>query len=376
MSTDSFFSISFDLIAIQKKLGFDLYVNSSSVESKQKFILIFSKDDIFEDSDLLRLRKTYPQLYVPESQREEYLKALVSLDELNPTEATSIIKDSAIKYLEGLFNPEKEFSNDLLVETIKKSKVAVESMIDVLDDYNVDSLKGLIGSLSAHDFYTYDHSINVSMYCITLVKALKPNASRNELIHAGLGGLLHDLGKIKIPTKILNSPGGLTDEEYLEIKKHPKFGIDLLLESGDEFEDLDLETIGRIIHEHHENWDGTGYPNNLQGKNIHLLARVCAIVDFFDAITTKRSYSDVMPLNKALSVMENTCNKKIDEKIFKVFANQLNYSKSISDKNYVMDDKFDPTIPYHSFPTHEVEEMFNDNDFGKIKMLDQKSRGI
>lgn len=373
MSEQSFFSISFDLIHLNNVLSYDLYVNSSSNSSKQRFIKIFSREDIFETEDLDRFRNMYPQLYVNEDQRECYLKTIVNLDSSNMTEATAIIKNSAIKHLSTLFDSNKEFSSELLVETIQKSKVAVESMIDVLDGYDVDGLRGLIGNLSAHDFYTYDHSINVSMYCISLVKALKPTATKNELLHAGLGGLLHDLGKIKISTKILNSPGGLTDEEYLEIKKHPKFGIDLLLESNeDEFDDLDLRTIGRVIHEHHENWDGSGYPNRLHDKEIHLFARVCAIVDFFDAITTKRSYSDVMPLSKALSVMEKTCNKKIDEKIFKVFAAQLNYTKDENAKSYIMDDSFDPTIPYHNFPMSEVEEMFSGDDFGKIKMLDEK----
>lgn len=375
MSNQSFFSISFDLIHLDNNLGFDLYVNSSSRDSKQRFVKVFSKEDTFEKEDLERFKKQYPQMYVDEDQREDYLKTLVKLDSSKMTEAASIIKDSAIKHLGDLFDPTKEFSNELLVETINKSKVAVESMIDVLDGYDVDGLRGLIGNLSAHDFYTYDHSINVSMYCISLVKAIKPTATRNELLHAGLGGLLHDLGKIKIPTKILNSPVGLTDEEYLEIKKHPKFGIDLLLESNEEdFEDLDIKTIGRVIHEHHENWDGSGYPNNLHDKEIHLLARVCAIVDFFDAVTTKRSYSDVMPLTKALSIMEKTCNKKIDEKIFKIFSSQLKYKKSDDAKNFVMDDAFDPAIPYHTFPVAEIEEMFSGADFGKIKMLDVNNK--
>ena len=72
-----------------------------------------------------------------------------------------------------------------------------------------------------------------------------------------------------------------------------------------DFEDLDLNIIARVVHEHHENVDGTGYPNKLAGKDIHLLARICAIADFFDAITTKRSYAEVMTMSKALEVMES-----------------------------------------------------------------------
>ena len=373
LSEESFFSINYGLLPTDCLLEFDLYVNSSSHKQKQKFVRLFPKGEMFDQSDLDGLKSKYPQLYVPESQRNLYMRSMANFHNMSTEDAVVFIKDSAIKYLHTLFDDSKEFTTELLSETIDGCRDAVESMIDVLDDYNIDSLRGLIGNLSGHDFYTYDHSINVSMYCITILRALNPKSTRLELMHAGLGGLLHDLGKLKIPTTILNNPGGLTDEEFAEIKKHPNYGIELLKSGQLQCSaDIDLDTIARIIHEHHENWDGTGYPNKLKDKEIHLLARVCCIADFFDAVTTKRSYNQVLSISQAIDIMEKTTGKKLDPKVFKVFTKHVQASKVKSTKQLKMADSFDPSVPYAELPLEEVEEMFTDKDFGQIRFLDEK----
>src|SRR5690606_13206199 len=134
-------------------------------------------------------------------------------------EKSAVLKTSAIRYLENIFSPEETLTSEILSQTISDCRDVVENMVDVLQNYDIDQLRDLIGSLSFHDFYTYDHSINVSMYCILIYQALNPHASRENIVHAGLGGLLHDLGKIKIPTEILNKAGKLDDDEFNEIKK-------------------------------------------------------------------------------------------------------------------------------------------------------------
>lgn len=375
MSERSYFSIPYELIVKNKPLAYDLFVNSSSLKDKQKFIRKFPQGEVIDDEDLSDLRKKYHQVYVPEDQRRAYMRSLAGSDDIDDAEAVTYIKDTAIEYLHKIFDDDKEFSTELLSETIHGCRDAVESMIDVLDDYNIDSLRGLIGSLSGHDFYTYDHSINVSMYCITILRALKKDATRTELMHAGLGGLLHDLGKIKIPTNILNNPGGLSDEDYAVIKTHPKLGIELLMDGSCEVEeDIDVETIGRIVHEHHENWDGTGYPDGLAETEIHLLARICAIADFFDAVTTKRSYSSVLPVSQAIGIMEKTAGKKLDPKVFKLFAAHVKHSKVETARELKMADSFDPSIPYETLPVEEVKKMFGEKDFGKIRVIEDKNK--
>ena len=141
-------------------------------------------------------------------------------------------------------------------------------MVDVVQEYDVKQIQNLIGEMSFHDFYTYDHSINVSMYCIAIFKALKPNASREEMVMAGLGGLLHDLGKIKIPTNIINNPGHLSDEDFQVIKEHPRIGVELIDDSSPDVPGIDFEIIKRVVWEHHENFNGTGYPRKIQGTFI------------------------------------------------------------------------------------------------------------
>jgi HD-GYP domain-containing protein (c-di-GMP phosphodiesterase class II) len=346
------------------------------LRAEQNSCVFFPKGDVLSSRDVDSFIKKYHQLYVPEEQREAYFKSLVKSEQFDDVEATKVIKDNAIGYLQNLFDDQKEFNTELLSETVEQCRDAVEGMIDVLDDYDIGSLQGLIGDLSAHDFYTYDHSINVSMYCISILRGIKPDATRQELLHAGLGGLLHDLGKVKIPTNILNSPGGLTDEEYEVIKKHPKYGIELLRSGECEVaDDIDLETIARIVHEHHENWDGTGYPDKIKEKDIHFLARLCAIADFFDAVTTKRSYSDVMPVGKAMSIMENTAGKKLDPLLFKAFARHVNYSKIKSSKELKMGEKFDPSIPFAEFPMEEID-LFEKEKFGGIKVIDETGKKV
>lgn len=375
MAAKSFFSVSYDLITRDTKVPYDLYVNSSALKNKQKFIRIFPMNEELTETDLAGLKQKYLQLYVSEDQRSYYMRSLVDSEAVGDIDALDFIKDSAIEYLQKVFEPGKEFTTEILSETIEGCRDAVENMIDVLGDYDIDGLRALIGGLSGHDFYTFDHSINVSMYCMTVLRVIKPTASRVELLHAGLGGLLHDLGKMEIPTEILNNPSGLSEDEYQVIKTHPDLGLKLLLDNDDlKIENIDLETIARVVHEHHEDWIGGGYPRGIKEKEIHLLARVCAIADFFDAITTKRSYNNVLTVSQGLDVMAKTAGKKLDPKIFKAFQNHVSTSNVQSTKQLKLADSFDPTLPYENLPLEEVEEMFTDADFGKIRVIEEKEK--
>ncbi len=377
MEKRSYFSVKHGLIQTGTPLKFDLFVNSSVLKEKEKFVRIFASGGSLEKEEVEEFHRKYIQLYVAEDQRGIYLRSLVKSGGSDVQKA-EVIKDAALGYLHQIFDKDKEFSTELLSESIEGCREVVESMVDVLDNHNIDSLRNLIANLSFHDFYTYDHSINVSMYSIMIYKALNPNAKRRELMHAGLGGLLHDLGKVKIPTHILNNPAGLNDAEYAVIKQHPEFGLDLLLNGKCQVsEEIDIKIIARIVHEHHENIDGTGYPNKLKGKDqIHLLARVCTIADFFDAITTKRSYNQVLSIPEAMNTMKKFRGVKLDPDIFDVFDQHVRYVRAEYAKDLKLSDKFDPTIPYATLPIEEIKKLEKEMDFGKIKVLDSgKKKG-
>lgn len=371
----SFFSVRHDLIQTDQSILFDLFINSSVIKGKEKFVRIFCSGGNLSKEEIEDFHRKYFQLYIPETQRAAYLKSLVKSN-FDDVQKTNIIKESALEYLHNIFDKDKEFSTELLSKNIDGCREVVESMVDVLDDYNIDSLRNLIGNLSFHDFYTYDHSINVSMYCIQIYRAVNPKATRKELIHAGLGGLLHDLGKIKIPTNILNNPGGLSDEDYQMIKKHPDFGLELLLGGHCEVnEEIDLRIIARVVHEHHENFDGTGYPKRLKGKeDIHLLARVCTIADFFDAITTKRSYNEVLSIQDAMNTMRKFRAIKLDPDIFDIFDRQVRYVRGEAGKDLRLLDSFDPTLPYAKLPLEEIKKFEKEMDFGKIKVVGDNNK--
>jgi len=421
---ESFFSVSFELIPIDRGLPYDLFINSSIIESREKFVRIVRLGDVLSKEDLVRFKTKYHQIYVREVQRSIFLKSLVDLtDDATPEEQpekgtgenggeqnkrtpgqaplkqvsaldikkTTVLKDSAIHHLETLFDQDPP--TEVLSQTIVGCRDVVESMIDVLQDYNIDKLRELIGSLSFHDFYTYDHSINVSMYCILIYRSLNPEASKEEIIQAGMAGLLHDLGKIKIPTEIINNAGKLSDQDFKEIQKHPGFGQDLLLQSDLNLPaDLDPALLARAIHEHHENFDGTGYPNKIGGENIHLLARITAIADFFDAITTKRSYHEPLSLEEAIALMKKFEGKKIDPELFHLFlqhAEQL-AAKARTNLEFTSED-FDPCQPHRELPlaiarqAAAAKEASSDgkvkaefpapqpDDFGQVKVIEPKT---
>lgn len=385
LGSESFFSISFELVLTGATLPYDLFINSSTHETREKFVKVFAAGNNLSEDDLADFKTKYFQLYVLETQRDLYLKSLVKNENATDTQKAEVIKDSAIVYLDRIFDEDKEFTNEVLEETIEGCRESVESMVEVIKGYDVSEVQGLIANLSFHDFYTYDHSINVSMYSISIFQALKPNASKAELIIAGMGGLLHDLGKVKIPTKIINNPGKLSEDDFSVIKKHPEYGHELMEShcsacSGEG--EIDFEVIKRVILEHHENYNGTGYPYGLKGDDIHVFARITAIADFYDAITTKRSYHEVLSTEDAIQVMSRSVGRKIDPKLFEIFTQNVSNVLMKGKVNQELPDDFDPCQPHNVLPLRKPKAKVQRDDFlkkeednfGKVKVSKGKKK--
>lgn len=368
-----------DLIQVEKELPYDLFVNASSNEQRLNFVRIFPKGDTLQKSDIIEFRKKYPRLYVAESERDKYLKSLVKSNAYTAEQKSAAIKDTAIQHLDNLFNEDKEFTTEVLNEAIEGCRGTVESMIEVINDFDIAQLQEHISKLSFHDFYTYDHSINVSMYCISIYKIVNPSANVGALVTAGLGGMLHDLGKIKIPTHILNKPDRLEPEEFKIIQQHPKRGAKLLAKDDIRMPDeVDADIVMRIVLEHHENYDGTGYPAGLKGSAIHIMARITAIADFFDAITTKRSYHEPVTIDEAVEIMRSTTNKKLDPNLFELFANHVGkISENVKNRSFSIDPDFDSCMPHRDLPITIIEKpaeetpAADDKDYGAIKQVDE-----
>ncbi len=373
ISPRSFFSIPFKTLSTGEKLAFSLSINSSSLEDREKFVKVFPMGETFTDNDLALFRAKYRQVYVEETERSSYLKSLCNSSGKGEIEKVEVLKDSAIHYLSELFDQEKEFNTETLSQTIQGCRDVVENLVDTLQNNSIDQLQELIGSLSFHDFYTFDHSINVSMYCILICRILNPMAEKHEIVLAGMCGLLHDIGKLRISTEIINKPGKLSDEEFAEIQRHPSFGAEFILNPALNLPtDIDPKILARVILEHHENYDGTGYPSRVNGDLIHPLARICAVADFFDAITTKRSYHQPLNTEDALALMRKTCGKKLDGQIFEMFAmHTMKYDKEkISAIELARD--FDPCQPCNHLPLQSSNPMAKaekQKEFGRIKIV-------
>ena len=169
----SFFSVPFEFIVVREKMFYDLYVNSSNVEGKDHFVRIFPTGGVLEKTDLQVFKKKYFQMYVSEDQRDLYLRSLVRNDNVSNEKKTEIIKDSAIKYLDKLFDKNIEFSNEVLTEAVQGCRDTVESMVEVVQEYNINEIQGLIANLSFHDFYTYDHSKEQKGLCFSYLFSFK-----------------------------------------------------------------------------------------------------------------------------------------------------------------------------------------------------------
>ncbi len=156
-----------------------------------------------------------------------------------------------------------------------------------------------IDEMRKNDEYTYTHSLNVSIYAMLLAKCIK--LGEKEIDDVMQAGLLHDIGKAKIPHEILNKPSRLTSEEYEVMKTHSVHSYRLLQDSAE----IDLN-VKKAVLMHHEKEDGKGYPLGASGENLHLYARILAIADVYDALTSTRVYKPGMTPYQAFRIFENT----------------------------------------------------------------------
>ncbi len=191
-------------------------------------------------------------------------------------------------------------------------------------------VKGIIATLELKDPYTRGHSERVAGYAMILANATQ-KFKDDELKSFYYACLLHDIGKVHIPDYILTKPDKLTAEEFNLIKTHPSVGANAVQEVEGISDNID------VIYHHHERWDGKGYPDGLKGTETHLLPRVTAIADAFDAMTSSRSYRSALPLEEAYNQIITGKGTQFDpelvdlfEKVFPSWADYHNnyYNKS------------------------------------------------
>lgn len=185
---------------------------------------------------------------------------------------------------------------------------------------NEETLK-LLYLLKQNHPHTYLHSINVANYSVSLGERL--NLNKSDLEKLKLIGLLHDIGKLKIPNDILKKPGKLTDEEFEVMKSHPVYSVELLKRAG-----FTNEEVLRSIKAHHERIDGTGYPEGLSKDQIPFLSKIITVTDSFEAMTSNRCYRSMQDLDYAREELIKGAGKQFDEEIVNVFIDLVNKGMS------------------------------------------------
>jgi putative nucleotidyltransferase with HDIG domain len=187
---------------------------------------------------------------------------------------------------------------------------------ETLERANISFAGALIAALDARDKYTAGHSAAVAVYAREIARELALPSEDQDRIH--LTGLVHDIGKVGLPPGILEKPGALTTEERSIMEQHSVIGERILSRVEDYADDIAV-----IVRHHHERFDGGGYPDKLKGTKIPLMARIIAVADAYDAMTSARPYRDAMPRGVALARLVEGAGSQFDESVVNAFQRVL-----------------------------------------------------
>jgi putative nucleotidyltransferase with HDIG domain len=242
-------------------------------------ICSYKKEIMIQKSDLLKYKAYVEKMMASVSGGDE--KAL-------QRKATALREMSKMVVQDVLDDPRSG-------EKIKKVGGAVNNMVGFILE-NETSYFSLM-TISAHDFYTYTHSLNVCTFALGLGSAISlPKTPDLEML--GLGTMLHDIGKSQVDPQLINKPGRLTEEEFKAMQDHVTHGVNLLKEHHKL-----PEQVLQPVAQHHEKLTGNGYPNGIKGNQLSMFGRISSIVDIYDALTTVRSYKKAFTPFEALSIL-------------------------------------------------------------------------
>ncbi|KHF41137.1 HD-GYP domain-containing protein [Halalkalibacter okhensis] len=215
---------------------------------------------------------------------------------------------------QGIANQIK-LKKSLNMDHFNKDFATIVSSI-LADIKNNDKTLTLLSDMFVYDSYIFTHSLNVTIY--TLALAVELGFNDKQLMEIGMGALLHDIGKMTIPVEILNKPGRLTDEEFKIIQGHSMAGFEILRKAPN----ISLLSAHCAL-QHHERLDGTGYPRGLRSEDIHDYAKLIAIADVFDAVTSNRVYRKPMLPHEALELLYSGVGNQFDQELIQAFRRTI-----------------------------------------------------
>lgn len=304
-----FFPISISSLCLDTVTGFDLFLRPQGGKPP---VLYRDKTLPFTEESRNRLRQNgITKLYVSNAQAGVYrtyvqsnLRSIVSDPSVELTERAEVLYTSAQDVMKDLMDDPR--SGQLFDRTSRLASDAVWFL------FNQPASFGSLLKVTSYDYYTYTHCVNVFLFCMALARKMR--YGETEVLEFGTGALLHDVGKCMVPPEIVNAPGKLTPEQWSLMKQHPEFGCEVLREQG-----IENPVIHDITRHHHEKMNGKGYPQGVGGADLSTFARICAIVDIFDALTTRRTYKEAMGSFPALKLMQDAMAEELDPALFRNF---------------------------------------------------------
>jgi len=303
-----FFPIVLDSIRVDSVLGFDIYIKVN-----HNLVLYRSADLPFTEATRQRLIESrVEKMYITTESRKKYqvyiehnLPIILKDPDISDEKKAGILYETSTNLVKDVLD------NPTFGENIQRSKDMVTNHVGFILQGR-EAFHNLL-TLSSFDYYTYTHSVNVCTFSIALAQQL--GFTDEAFLHdLGVGALLHDVGKSRISERILNKRSGLSQIEFEIMKKHPKWGVDILTES----DQIEASSYYPIL-QHHERGDRRGYPAGISLDEMHLYSKIVAIADSFDAMTTQRVYQNAMDTYPALKVMF-TMKGAYDDQLLKAFA--------------------------------------------------------
>lgn len=233
-------------------------------------------------------------------------------------------------------------------------------LFENVEELLIGCLRTIVNTVDAKDAYTAGHSDRVALYAQMICRELGCDELQQKQVY--ITGLLHDVGKIGLPDNVLSKPGRLTSEEFEFIKRHPEYGVKILRH----IEQLSF-TLPGVLH-HHEAYDGSGYPHGLEGEEIPLLARIIAVADAFDAMTSDRPYRAGMPVEEAINRLRDGSGQQWQPEVVEAFlrceteARQTSsQAESLTQRWLNGSDDFDANDEIASAIGMAIYSIYNDN---------------
>lgn len=279
----------------------DLYLRVP--DGKEYVVSEFQITDINDTENVAGVAKSFDLLF----------EKFPEMKTITTGEKVVISKQTQVSAFKAVSNVIHNVKSGLGIDTKQTTEVSKKLVEEVLQ--SPDAIMNLM-DIKSFDDYTFTHNINVSTISLIIGQALGLTSS--DLDDLATGCLLHDVGKLEIPLSILNKDGKLTNDEFHEMKSHPTYGYEILSKSKG------ISERSRMVAlQHHEKFQGGGYPRKLKGTEISLFARICAIADVYDALTTDRPYRVAMSAYEAMKIITAGIDDHFDPKILQAFVRKF-----------------------------------------------------